>query len=227
MRFCVGILCAFLVMGCGSKNDTPKAPEASLLVFPLQNSECTTGETLNATISQVEFQWQASNNTTEYELRATNLLTGITQTISSETTSAKLPLEKGAPYSWIVNSRNDGSNETATSDTWQFYNAGARTTYAPFPAGIIAPKSGASVAMDINNEVLLIWEGADVDNDIASYELYFSTANPPLTLIASPSVAQTSFTVSVSANNTYYWKVITKDVEGNTSDSGVFEFRVL
>jgi hypothetical protein len=29
----------------------------------------------------------------------------------------------------------------------------------------------------------------------------------------------------VVANTTYYWKVITRDTKGNTSDSGVFEFK--
>ncbi len=215
-----------IMIGCGGK-DSPKLPESALLVFPLKNSECTTGESLNETTSQIEFQWQSANHTDLYELRVTNLNTGLTQIVNTESISAKLSLEKGTPYSWDVTSKNSKVDDTVISETWRFYNAGPQTTYAPFPAEIIAPKSGASVFRDINNEVLLEWSGADVDNDISGYEIYFSSETPPATLIASPSAGSSEIKVSVVANTIYYWRVITKDREGNTSDSGIFEFKAL
>jgi len=48
----------------------------------------------------------------------------------------------------------------------------------------------------------------------------------------SPSVLQSNLTTSVLNNVTvnsavtYYWKVVTKDLKGNTSDSGVYSFTV-
>ena len=33
--------------------------------------------------------------------------------------------------------------------------------------------------------------------------------------------------VGVESGNVYYWRVVTTDLEGNTSISGVFDFRVL
>ncbi len=215
-----------LLLGC-SKDSPPKGPEAALLTFPEQNSECTTGTDLNAVTSQVEFRWQTSKNTDTYELRVTNVNSGVSQTVTTAALSARLPLEKGALHRWNVITRNEKTDKIATSDTWQFYNAGSETSYAPFPAEIVSPESGASVVRDINNEITLQWIGADVDNDITGYEIYLDTANPPVTLVGSPSVSINAVQVSVAANTVYYWKVVTRDREDNTSDSGVFSFRAL
>ncbi len=223
-RFSI-VLILLIAFGCGK--DSPKPPEGAILLFPLRNSECTTGENTNlANTSLVEFRWSEARGAETYELRATNLEANITQTISVSTTSAKLPLLKGAPYSWTVTSRTSAITQTARSETWLFYNAGFQTTYPPFPAEVIAPKSGASVSKDINNEVLLNWNGADVDNDITGYQVYFSTSNPPENLVASNAASSSQLRVSVSSQTIYYWRVITEDREGNTSDSGVYEFRV-
>jgi hypothetical protein len=213
------------VLGCGK--DSPKPPEAANLLFPLQNSECTTGVDLNETSSRVEFRWQRASNTDTYELRVTNLITNVTQTISTQELNAELPLEKGAPYSWVVISRNTDTQESAVSVSWNFYNAGSERSYAPFPAEIIRPKSGATIFRDVNNEVQLEWAGADVDNDITGYELYFSTTDPPEALIASPGAGTGNIKVGVEANATYYWRVVTLDSEGNRSDTGSFGFKVL
>jgi hypothetical protein len=226
MRFLTVLIVAILMLGC-KKKEAPKPPESALLTFPNKNSECTTGQEINATSSQVEFTWQASNNTETYELTVTNLNNGNKQDITTPATSAKLPLEKGTPYSWTVISKNSNVLQTASSETRQFYNSGFETTYAPFPALILEPKMGTSVFKNINNDITIEWVSADVDNDILGFDLYFSTENPPETLISSPGANEVSTKVAVTSDTVYYWKIITKDSEGNTSDSGIFEFRAL
>lgn len=220
------IVCSLLlVFAC--KKDPPKPPEGASLTFPLNNSECTTGRDLNSSNSEVEFRWQMADHTDTYELRVTNLNSNNTQTISSSSTTAKLPIEKGAPFSWVVISKNKETTESASSNTWQFYNAGSRTSFPPFPATIVAPTSGASVVMDINMEITLQWVGADVDNDIAGYEILLSTETSPTTLIASPSGSTSSVKVDVNSGEIYYWKIRTIDSEGNASETSVYGFRVL
>ena len=86
---------------------------------------------------------------------------------------------------------------------------------------------GTSVFKNINNDITIEWVSADVDNDILGFDLYFSTENPPETLISSPGANEVSTKVAVTSDTVYYWKIITKDSEGNTSDSGIFEFRAL
>lgn len=220
------LLVVFLVVvGC-KKKETPKPPEVALLVFPNKSSECTIGNDISSTTREVDFRWRAANNTETYELRVTNINTSTTQTISTPAISAKLPIEKGASFSWVIISKNSKVPETVSSDTWLFYNAGSETTHAPFPAEIKAPLIGISLFKDINNEVTLEWVGADVDNDIDGFEVYFDTVSPPETLLASLGVGATEQKASVVADTVYYWKVICKDKEGNTSDSGIFDFRI-
>ena len=220
------ILCFLALVGCGGKS-SPKPPTSALLVFPEKNSECTTGQDINgSSTSLVEFRWQASEHTESYQLRATNINTNNTQTIVVTGTSASLPLEKGDAFSWYITSKNGDVSETASSETWLFYNAGSETTYAPFPAEVITPKTGATVTKDINNEVELNWEGADIDNDLEGYEVYFSTENPPTTLIATLTNGTSDITVSVESDTVYYWRVLTRDLEGNTATNQVSQFRV-
>lgn len=226
MRIFSFILIGALLLGC-KKKDPPKPPESARLVFPQINSECTTGQSLNETTSEVEFEWLAANFTETYELRVTNLNTNITQTISTQGLKAKLPLEKGAPFSWFVNTKNSQVAQTTASQTWRFYNAGFETSHPPFPPEILTPKLSESVFKDINNEITLDWRGADVDNDLSEYDVYFSTENPPTVLVVTKNASETLHKVSVSSNTTYYWRVIAKDSEGNTADSGIFSFKVL
>jgi hypothetical protein len=156
-----------------------------------------------------------------------NLSSNITQTVSSVTTSASLPLEKGAPFSYMVITRNKNTPQSAASANWQFYNSGSQTSFAPFQATVISPASGATTALDINNEITLEWQGADVDNDIESFEIYVDTENPPINLQASPNEGNTSIKMTAVANTIYYWQIVTKDSEGNTSNTSVYSFKVI
>ena len=78
---------------------------------------------------------------------------------------------------------------------------------------------------DINNEVTLNWSGADLDDDVVKYDVYFSTENPPEELLASVNGNIEARSVSVEHDTVYYWRVVTTDSEGNTSDSGIVDFR--
>lgn len=215
-----------LLVSCGGNDDAPPVPEGATLVFPEENSECTTGIDIDQTSTQITFRWTASDNTDRYTLNVVNLDTNVPQNISTTSTSASLTIAKGTPFSWSVTSQNSASDQVATSETWLFFNAGSQTTYAPFPAQLVNPASGATVQKDIANEVLLEWSGADVDNDIDSFEVFFSDVNPPTTSVGTTDSTTMELSVDVISGGVYYWKVVTTDLEGNTSDSGVFDFKV-
>ncbi|MEM8845883.1 MAG: hypothetical protein AAGD17_02160 [Bacteroidota bacterium] len=222
----LSVLGLFLI-SCGGNDDPPPTPGAVQLVFPEENSECTTGVTVNEELSQVTFEWQPSENAESYTLRAVNLNTNIPQTITTASTSASLSINRGAPYSWSITSTNSQSNQNASSETWLFYNAGSQTTYAPFPAQLVSPNSGSTISPNASNQVVLNWLGADVENDIEEYQVFFSNQNPPTTKLGTFDAFTSSVSASVIANTVYFWRVITTDAEGNTSDSGVFEFKTL
>ncbi len=227
MRLRYFLFLLLLVFFSCKKDKAPRSPEGALLVFPLQNSECTTGTSINETLSQVTFEWQPSKNTELYVLSVVNLNTNIPQTITTATTSASLSIQKGAPYSWTVTSSNSNTDDTATSENWLFYNAGPQINYAPFPAQIISPVSGSTAQANGSNQVTLSWVGADVEDDIASFEVYFGEENPPVTLLQTTDESTMEMSATVTSGTTYFWRVITTDNAGNTSDSGIYDFKVL
>jgi hypothetical protein len=59
------------------------------------------------------------------------------------------------------------------------------------------------------------------------YDVYLSTVSPPSAPNFTLGSSNSSQKVTVTADTVYYWKVVTKDREGNTSDSGIFQFRAL
>lgn len=226
MRIFLVFLMGILWLASCKKNETPEPPTSALLEHPEENSECTTGLDLGGTTTEVQFRWQAAMNTDTYTLKVTNARTNQEQSITTAALFASLPIEKGELYSWFVITENSDVQEEASSTVWQFYNSGFETTYAPFLATINKPLSGQTVFKDINNDVTLDWDGSDIDDDIDGYEVYFSTVSPPEALVESTNAFTTSTQVAVVSGGVYYWKVITRDEEGNTSDSGVYEFRV-
>lgn len=226
MKQILTLLLVLLMVACGK--DSPKPPEATVLSFPLQNSECTTGISLNNTTSQVEFRWLAAKHADTYQLKFTNVLNNTSVTNApTEALSVRVPLLKGVPYQWTITTRNNDTQDIAISEAWYFYNAGSQTSFPPFPAQISTPASGVSIVRDLNNEITLGWTGADVDNDIASYAVYLDTVTNPQLLISSPSLSITEIKASVAADTVYYWRVVTLDRAGNTSDSGTYSFRVV
>ena len=221
-----------LIIACGKKDSqqpiptasAPQAPAAAVLLFPVQNEECTAGIVVSNTQSTITFSWKSAEYAESYELHVKNLENGISIFQSTMLTSLNLTLSRNTPYSWYVVSKNIKSATAANSATWKFYNSGAgKTTYAPFPAEIVSPEmSQRLIAVD---KVTLDWIGSDVDEDILNYDVYLGTSQNP-SLLKEKVLESVLNEVSVKPNTTYYWKIITRDTEGNSSDSGVFQFSV-
>lgn len=218
------IALSYSLISCKGGNEAP-APNALTLISPANNEACTTGTVISDTESKVSFSWQTATHADSYQLTVTNLLTQAQQTQTISTTSAELTLKRNTPYSWYITSKSSKNPTTANSTTWKFYNAGpASSTYPPYPAEIISPTLGQTVT-PTNGKINLQWRGSDADNDIINYDIYLGTSHINPILIKSQHATSTLADVAVNANTTYYWKVITRDAQGNTSDSGLFEFR--
>jgi len=196
----------------------PPSPTAATLTAPANNTECLDGE-------NVEFSWNASQNTDSYTIIIKNLLTA--QSVSQTTTSTKvtIKLETGQPYSWYILSSSNSTTTTAQSGKWKFYLKGEQTlNYAPFPADLTAPKSESTVNA---GSIKFEWSGSDVDTgDTLSYDIYVDTSNPPTTRIRTGYTSST-LDYTISEGGTYYWKIVTKDNHGSNSDSGISMFKVV
>lgn len=219
----------FFVIGCDKKSATGPSgipPKTSGLISPARNELCTTGTILSDTESNITFVWGDAENANLYELIYKNLETGKVINVSTSATSITVKLTRNTPYSWMIISKSLTTMQTATSEVWKFYNAGiGGTTYAPYPAELNYPSIGASIR-PVSGKISLAWNGADVDGDITNYAVYFGTTeDPPLYKegITTTNLAD----ISVNNNTTYYWMVVTRDSKGNTSNSGINQFKTI
>jgi hypothetical protein len=201
---------------------TVEPPTAATLIFPENNTVCNEGTIVSETETDVLFQWEEATNASSYVLQIINLDNGSARNISTLSNEFLIRILRGTPYSWSVKSLVGGTNETAESPVWRFYNAGLPVeSHPPFPAEAISPQGGTTVEQ---GTIALQWEASDIDNDISSYSVVLDTMNPPVTEAGSTS--NTSLEVSVSSGLVYYWKIITIDALGNASHSSIFQFAV-
>lgn len=193
---------------------TPQVPTPgkSSLSAPENNEVCYEGEEVDDRNSEVIFSWDASSDTDSYDLVINNQETSQSQTESGITSTSKaVILATDVSYSWKVVSKANDTSDTTESDTWQFYLAGdGQENYAPFPATILSPTSGAAVDSN-NGGITLSWEGNDPDEgDSLTYTIYLDEVDGLQDPIEEDS-SETELEVSVESGTTYYWRVKTSD----------------
>ena len=215
------------LLGCTIQDPPAGDPAPATLVAPINNETCLDGISLNDTQSDVSFQWLAAENAISYEVVVTNLLTQSSQTFLSPENETTIALNKAEPFAWIVRSIGAENTSPAESEQWRFYLAGDATiNYAPFPADLIRPTSGATITPNSNNAIVLNWTAVDVDNDLAHFEVYLDQVDATtLYTTLDSQVENNSLEVNVENNATYFWKVISIDANGNKSSSTVLAFR--
>ena len=132
---------------------------------------------------------------------------------------------RGTPYQWSVNTILTDSQKSTSSDIEVFYNAGPGVqSFIPFPATAISPLDGEVLDSSVGT-VTLRWEASDLDGDITEFDVYFGNENPPP--IYSESLTSTSLQdIALNSSATYYWKVLTRDSQGNESNSKIFSFTI-
>jgi hypothetical protein len=224
------VLILLLVLGCSKKPDNnggndKTAVVAAILTFPDQNQACTTGTIVSDTESSINFTWNAAANADSYELDVKNLLTSDSSRHTITGLQLSLTLSRNTPYSWFIIAKSSVTHEAVKSAVWKFYNPGPGIiTYAPYPAELLSPSLGQLIN---NPTVDFMWTGSTVNNiqNIVNYDFYLGTTT-------SPSILKGAITnsfingISVTSGTTYYWKVITRDTNGNTSESMLFQFTV-
>ena len=203
--------------GGGNGNQNPAVQS-----LPANNSECTTGISVNDIQSKVTFEWSAAEDTETYFVYVKNLDTQNTlQYSAGANTTTDILLSKGTPYSWYVTAKKT-SGTSVSSEVWKFYNAGNPvSSHAPFAADVVAPVMSSTVT---GPTITLQWTTSDIDNDIKDYTVYMDGNTNPATVLSTVTT-QTVNNVAVTAG-TYYWKVVTTDKAGNATPSPVFQFKV-
>jgi hypothetical protein len=204
----------------------PPSPTVAILTAPAQNEVCTTGTILSLDQSSISFNWQPGINTDGFTLVVKNLLTSDSMLISTTQPDVALTLLRGVPYSWYVISIYKQTNITVKSSIWKFYNAGSGAiSYPPYPANITSPLFGQNVNAN-SSTINLNWMGDIVSPSvITGYDIYFGTSNI-LNKIATNISDMFLNDIPVLSKTTYYWKVVSRNQNGDTSDSGIYEFTV-
>ena len=210
----------------GGTDDDPMVvpdPAAATLIFPEDDTECNEGVPINETESTVTFRWNESANTDSYAVSLTNLNDGQSFTTVANDNEAPITILRGTPYEWSVTSRANGTNVTAQSAVFRFYNEGPGIeNYAPFPAEAINPTRGATLPSNTTS-VRLEWSASDVDEDIEDYQIFFGPQGNSISL---GTTSDTNFEVLVSSGTIYEWSIEVRDSQENTSASETFLFRV-
>lgn len=222
------IVVCFTLFACkkGKKDQPAPAPLQAMLVSPGANEACTEVVIVSPAFNAVTLKWEASANTDSYEVVIKNLLTQALTTQTSVSTQAVINLASNTPFSWYVVSKSGASTKTTNSETRKFYNPGqAAAFYAPFPPERLIPAMRQTV-VPVNGTVSLAWSAEDADGDLAGYDVYLGTSGTNILLLQTNITAKKLDGVVVTANTTYYWKVVAKDAKANTAESAVYIFKV-
>jgi hypothetical protein len=205
---------------------TVNPPTAASLSLPEKNKICESGISISTNQAEITFTWAAGTNTESYDLLVTDLNTNVVQTISNiSAASQKVALHKATPYSWKVVSKSSKTTVTATSDSWNFYLAGASiVNYAPYPAEITAPT--VSIYPTITNgKVTISWKGSDPESDPLTYTLFVDLVDGKQTPSAQfTNITASSVDVPVTTGKIYYFRVKSSDGK-NSSYSVIYQFR--
>lgn len=213
--------------GGGVDPPPPQPPGSVTLTAPANGKVCETGTSISDSKSNVDFSWEASSNTSTYDLQITNLNTSsVVNKTGLTTINTTVDLEKGQPYSWKVISKNTSTTQTGTSSSWKFYLAGQGIkNYAPFPAELKTPASGSTVSRS-DGKVTFTWEGSDPDQgDELKYTLYVDKTDGKQSPASDlTNISAKTADVALDAGTLYYWRIKTSDGT-NSSFSTVYSFR--
>jgi thiol-disulfide isomerase/thioredoxin len=121
-------------------------------------------------------------------------------------------------YYWKIVAEDD-FGETATSPEWSFTTRGNEPPYEPSNPDPADGQTGVA------KNPVLDWDGGDPDGDITYYDVYFGTdSNPPL---VSEHQSQSDYEPGELAwETTYYWKIVSEDTFGETTEGPIWSFTV-
>ena len=114
---------------------------------------------------------------------------------------------------------------TTQSEIWEFYLEGnVIGDFLPQPANLIYPANEELISLANSDLIEFLWTSTDEDNNISGYDFYLGTSIDNLSKLGDK-IPQTSFNQQLTINTNYFWQVITIDLQGNNSASGINQFQ--
>lgn len=97
---------------------------------------------------------------------------------------------------------------------------------ANLPPEVPGDPTPADQATDLRLRFWNKWHCIDPDGDMILYNIYFGTENPPPLLITNHSF-NTFEPENLEYGTTYYWKVVARDIKGNTTEGPIWSFTTI
>jgi fibronectin type 3 domain-containing protein len=114
----------------------------------------------------------------------------------------------------VISGCKDDSTTSSTTGTGQNNPPNAPSNPTP-----------ADGATQVGRPVSLRWQCTDPDpNDVLTYNVYLSTANPPAQLIVQNHNENRYTYNGAGANTKYYWQIVAHDNNGDSAASQVWNF---
>jgi len=131
------------------------------------------------------------------------------------------PLEYSTSYFWKVVAHNI-NGFSANNAVYSFTTIADPTP--PNPVTLVAPAQGA-----INQIILpeLSWTAPLTGTVVTSYKVYCDTNADPVTLVGTPATSPYTFTAALQYATTYYWKVISNNVNGDSGSNIIRSFTTM
>ena len=222
MRLKYYFLVLLSVFAC--KKEIIITPDPPLLVGPQNNNSCTTATVISNSQSQVDFSWQSALNADEYELVIRDTESDFETTQTTFRLYSSIVLERAKQYSWWVISKSTVYETSSESSIWTFYLEGSQqASHFPFSADLVSPQANQQISLN-DGKFVLSWEATDLDNGIMEYDLYLGT-DPEELVLKAEKLTTNSYEIALNTDQYYYWKVLTRDREGNVSSSAVGLFK--
>ncbi|MEM1134488.1 MAG: FISUMP domain-containing protein [Bacteroidota bacterium] len=192
-------------------NNTPETPQ---LIFPTSGS--------SEIDHNLEFSWQPVEDIDDdsliYELwYGTKLIPD--KLLIVKQNSAMLELASNTTYYWRVVVKDDkgGISESEIRN----FTTKSTSNLPPHQPQLLLPSKNAT---DVTFQQVLEWQvSSDPDQDLVRYNLYTGLHPDSLTLTASK-LTDTSYSLYLSANTTYYWQVVANDGKGGVIASSIQNF---
>ena len=206
-------------------NPTPAGntpPPITTLIAPTNNQLCID--------NNLVFEWEAvadpDGDAVKYNLDISKNsdFTQITHSFSNLTSLTKtVELEKAIIYYWRVQAVDSKNASGDFSSIFQFYTEGnGEENHLPFAPTLILPQQNEIIS---GSTTTLSWGASDVDGDNLIYDIYLDTVNPPIAKVTTDYADKNYTALSLSANTTYYWKIVVKDGKGGNTIGQVWSFQ--
>lgn len=203
--------------------------------IPTDAEWCTLETTVDPTINCSSIFWRGADGGTKLKAGGSSGFEGL---LGGYIFSAMTSNELGTfGYFWT---------STTYNDTWRYIRGlgltqpGVRRMYNPKensysvrclrgPGAVNLPPSQPASPNPANGAVnqsvgtILSWQCTDPENDALTFDVYLGTSsNPPL--LASNVTGITFNPGSLQYQKTYYWKIVAKDTQGNSTTGPIWSF---